>query len=78
MPAGVVLHYGDVPATEQQWFGPVPATASLRTLEDCAVDHLPPELLRGAALDALGHELVTRAELGAVERALEAFGGLEP
>ncbi|MBX3143497.1 MAG: type IV toxin-antitoxin system AbiEi family antitoxin domain-containing protein [Trueperaceae bacterium] len=77
VPEGVVLHHGDVAESERRWFGPVPATAPLRTLEDCA-GHLPPELLRGAALDALHRGLVRREELGAVEIALESFGGLDP
>lgn len=75
---GVILHHGDIPDSERRWFGPVPATAPLRTLEDCARDHLPPEFLRGAALDALHRGLVVRAELGAVEDALQPFGGLDP
>lgn len=78
VPDGVVLHYGDVAEGEQRWFGPVPATAPLRTLEDCAAEHLPPDLLRGAALDAVQRRLVGRDELAAVEAALEPFGGLEP
>jgi predicted transcriptional regulator of viral defense system len=78
VPDGVVLHYGDVAEGERRWFGPVPATAPLRTLEDCAAEHLPPELLRGAALDALHRGLVSRDELAVVEAALEPFGGLEP
>lgn len=77
-PDGLVLHYGDVAESERHWFGPVPATSPLRTLEDCAAEHLVPELLRGAALDALERGVVAAAELGAVEAALEPFGGLEP
>lgn len=60
VPDGVVIHYGDVAEGERRWFGPVPATAQLRTLEDCAAEHLPPELLRGAALDAIDRRLVAR------------------
>jgi len=78
VPDGVVLHYGGVAEGERYWFGPVPATAPRRTLEDCSAEHLPPELLRGAALDALHRGLVARDELAAVEAALEPFGGLEP
>jgi len=78
VPDGVVLHYGDVPKSERYWFGPVPATAPLRTFEDCAAEHLPPELLRGAALDALDRGLVTGDELAAVEATLLPFGGLDP
>lgn len=77
VPDGVVLHFGDVAEGERAWFGPVPATAPLRTLEECAAEHLPPELLRGAALDALRRGLVWRDELAAVQAALEPFGGLE-
>ena len=78
VPDGVVLHYGDVAERDRCWFGPVPATAPLRTLEDCAAEHLPPELLRGAALDALDRGLLARGELASIEAALEPFGGLEP
>jgi predicted transcriptional regulator of viral defense system len=78
VPYGVVLHYGDVAKSEQNWFGPVPATAPLRTLHDCAAEDLPPELLRGAALDALNRGLVERNELAAVNAALQPFGGLRP
>ena len=78
VPDSVILHYGDVAESERNWFGPVPATAPLRTLEDCTAEHLPPELLRGAAFDALDRGLVARDELTAVEATLEPFGGLEP
>lgn len=76
VPDGVILHYGDIAKTERSWFGPVPATAPLRTLEDCAAEHVSPELLRGAARDALHRGLVARDELAAVEAAMEPFGGL--
>ena len=73
----MVLHYGEVAESEWRWFGPVPATSPLRTLEDCAAAHLPPELLRGAARDALERGLVAADELALVEAALEPFGGVE-
>ena len=63
---------------QRRWFGPVPATDPARTLEDCAHGSLSPEHLRFAALGALDRGLVARAEIGAVEAALEAFGGLNP
>jgi predicted transcriptional regulator of viral defense system len=78
VPAGVVLHHGDVGPTERSWFGPVPSTSAGRTLNDCARDGVSPELLRQAAHQALRRGLVTRSELGDVEAALEAFGGLSP
>ena len=78
VPDGVVLHYGEVAEGDRRWFGPVSATAPLRTLEDCAAEHLPPDLLRGAVRDALDRGWVTRDELASVQAALEPFGGLEP
>lgn len=78
VPEGVVLHYGDVADGERRWFGAVPATDPARTLEDCAREHLSPDLLRDAALDALHRGIVSRGQLGAVAEALEPFGGLDP
>ena len=76
VPDGVVLHYGEVDEGESDWFGPVPATTPLRTLEDCARAQLSPELLRSAVHDTLERGLLTRAELSVVEAALLPFGGL--
>lgn len=37
-PAGLVLHYGDVPEDQQCWFGAIPATDVFQTLLDCTQD----------------------------------------
>jgi predicted transcriptional regulator of viral defense system len=76
VPAGVVLHHMDVPEEERAWVGPVPVTTPRRTLEDCAREHLAPDLLRQAAQQALKRGLVKRGELAEVERALAPFGGI--
>lgn len=76
VPEGVELHYAEIAASERRWFGPIPVTAPARTLEDCAKGHLPPDLLRAAARDALSRGLVTREEIVAVQAALSPFGGL--
>jgi predicted transcriptional regulator of viral defense system len=76
VPTDVVLHHADVPTRDRSWFGPVPTTDPRRTLNDCAKGGLSPELLREAAKQALRRGLVTRSELGAVESALQPFGGL--
>lgn len=76
VPAGVVLHFADVPSDDQTWFGAVPATGARRTLSDCARSGLSPDLLRQAARQALRRGLVVRSELGDVDTALEPFGGL--
>ncbi len=76
VPPDVVLHHSDVPPEDRAWFGAVPTTNPRRSLNDCAREGLSPELLRQAAQQALRRGLVTRAELGDVEEALEPFGGL--
>jgi predicted transcriptional regulator of viral defense system len=76
VPPDVVLHHGDVPMRERVWFGAVPATSALRTLNDCAHEQLAPELLRQASREALRRGLVTMNELVDVRRALRGFGGL--
>ncbi|HQP38354.1 MAG TPA: type IV toxin-antitoxin system AbiEi family antitoxin domain-containing protein [Polyangiaceae bacterium] len=76
VPPDIVLHHADVAPEERSWFGPVPATSAGRSLSDCAMGGLSPELLRQAARQALRRGLVTRSELGDVETALEPFGGL--
>ncbi|MFZ4577662.1 MAG: type IV toxin-antitoxin system AbiEi family antitoxin domain-containing protein [Myxococcota bacterium] len=78
VPAGVVLHHADVPQADCTWTGPVPTTAPRRTLEDCANEHLSPELLRQAARQALQRGLVAKGDLAAVEAELAPFGGIDP
>lgn len=76
VPNDVVLHHAHVPKGDRVWFGPVPATNARRTLVDCARDGASPEQLQLAAQQALARGLVTRSELGEVDHALAAFGGL--
>jgi predicted transcriptional regulator of viral defense system len=76
VPPDVVLHHADVLPEERSWFGPVPATNSRRTLNDCAKEGLSPELLRQAAQQALRRGIVTRDEIGDVATALAPFGGI--
>ncbi|MCC6807074.1 MAG: type IV toxin-antitoxin system AbiEi family antitoxin domain-containing protein [Deltaproteobacteria bacterium] len=78
VPAGVVLHYADVPADDRKWFGATPITGVQRTLNDCAKEALSADLLRQAAQQALRRGLVTRRELGDVEDVLKPFGGIAP
>ena len=76
VPRGFVLHHADVPRGELTWVGAVPVTSVRRTLNDCAIVGLSPDLLRQGAKQALARGLVTKAEMGAVQKALKAFGGL--
>lgn len=74
VPKRVVLHYGDVSEAEKTWFGVVPMTTVLRTLQDCARDSLSPELLLQATKQALRRGLVTKDRLGDVKTALKGYG----
>lgn len=74
VPADVRVHRADVPPEDRTWFGPVPITTVPRTLEDCARDHLAPELLRHATRQALRRGLTTIEDLPAVIAALARFG----
>ena len=76
VPEGLVLHFADVPRRRRGWAGPVPITDPLRTLEDCALAGLSPELLRQAVRQALARGWVQRRELSKVAAALRSFGGL--
>jgi predicted transcriptional regulator of viral defense system len=76
VPLDMVLHHEDVAPEDRAWFGSVPATNPQRSLNDCAREGLSPDLLRQAAQQALRRGLVTKDDLGDVEKALKPFGGL--
>src|SRR5579863_1964403 len=76
VPRGLVLHHADVSSGERTWVGAVPVTSARRTLNDCAIAGLSPDLLRQGAKQALTRGLVTKAEIGEVQKALKSFGGL--
>jgi predicted transcriptional regulator of viral defense system len=76
VPTAVIVHYTDIARKDRSWFGAVPVTSPLRTLEDSSRDKIAPDLLRQAARDALARGLVGKRDLGEVRRALRGFGGL--
>jgi predicted transcriptional regulator of viral defense system len=76
LPRGLVLHHADVSPGERTWVGAVPVTSARRTLNDCAIAGLSPDLLRQGAKQALTRGLVTKAEIREVQKALKSFGGL--
>lgn len=71
-----MLHYADMPVQDRSWNGAVPVTSTRRTLNDCALEGLSPDLLRQATKQALARGLVTKAELADVEKTLKPFGGI--
>jgi predicted transcriptional regulator of viral defense system len=76
IPDDVQLHHASVPTSGRTWLATVPITTVTRTLEDCARDGLPPDLLRQAAQQALRRGLSTVDQLPEVLAALAPFGGL--
>jgi len=70
VPAGVVLHYADVPKRDRAWVGAVPVTSPARTLADCAADYVSPDFLSSAISQALARGMVSRPQATAVERAV--------
>ena len=63
VPAGVVITHRSVPKSEQAWVGPVPVTKAARTIEDCAIDDVNPELVTDALRQAKKRGLVDDAAL---------------
>ena len=55
----------------------MPMTSTPRTLNDCALAGLSPDLLRQAAKQALARGLATKVELKDVEKVLKPFGGIK-
>ena len=76
VPEGLVLHHAHVPRQERSWIDAVPVTSTHRTLNDCALAGLSPDLLRQAAKQALARGLATKVELVEVEKVLKPFGGI--
>jgi predicted transcriptional regulator of viral defense system len=67
VPAGAVLHFSDVEASDRTWVGVVPVTTPRRTLVDCAASHLAPDLLAQAARQAVARGIVSRQDVGQLE-----------
>src|SRR5882724_10917399 len=70
------LHFAGVSKQERAWFGAVPITTVVRTLNDCACDGLSSELFRQATRQAVRRGLVARTDLADVKASLKPFGGL--
>jgi predicted transcriptional regulator of viral defense system len=63
VPAGLVLHFADLPPRNVEWHGAVRVTSPLRTLLDCEADAVNPELLSHAKRQALRRGLVQANDL---------------
>ncbi len=59
VPPGVVLHYCDLVDDDRTWVGAVPVTSPPRTIIDCAVAHVDPQIVRQAIDEGLHRGLFT-------------------
>lgn len=62
VPQNLILHFADVMAKDRAWKGPVPVTAPLRTVADCAAADSPPDIVRQAVNQGVKRGLFTREE----------------
>jgi predicted transcriptional regulator of viral defense system len=66
LPAGLVLHEGEVTDHERTWYGSVPLTSPARTMLDCVAYGLSPSLLRQALEQAVARGLLDVTDIAAI------------
>lgn len=64
IPVEVAPHFADLSTDERSWIGHVPVTNPARTVRDCVVDHVSPELVEQAVREGIARGLFTAAEVG--------------
>ena len=69
VPDGVAPHYATVKPQERQWVGALPVTDPARTLLDCAMAHVAPDLVAQAARQARSRGLLTAEQIAEIARA---------
>lgn len=75
IPAGLVLHYAEVPDSDRVWHDYVPVTSPKRTMLDCIADSLSPELLEQALDQALARGLLDVSGVNEVSAGIENLKG---
>lgn len=61
-PEDAALHYDDIAVSDRVWIGPLPVTAIRRTLSDCLVASVAPELIEQASQQAAERGLIAAEE----------------
>jgi len=59
VPAGVLLHFGDIDESDRTWAEAVPTTHAARTVVDCAEASVSPELVGQAVQEGMRRGLFT-------------------
>lgn len=63
VPKGVLIHHADVPKSDRIEIGAVPVTNPFRTLCDCVVAHVSPELIDAAIKQARARGLIDKDDV---------------
>lgn len=63
VPKGLVLHYDDLDDHEVEWKGAIKITRPLRTVVDCTVDAVEPDLVKQALDQSVRRGAFTRADV---------------
>lgn len=67
IPSGLVLHHSDIVAEDREWRGPIQLTTPLRTIVDCTLAAVAPDLIEQATRQGVRRGLFNRQ---AVKRAV--------
>jgi predicted transcriptional regulator of viral defense system len=60
IPSGLVLHYSDIVDGDREWRGPVQLTTPLRTIVDCTLAAVAPDLIEQAIRQGVRRGLFSR------------------
>lgn len=63
VPRDVVLHFADLQDDDREWRGPIQLTKPLRTVVDCSVDGVTPDLVEQAVHQGVRRRLFARPDL---------------
>lgn len=75
VPAGLVLHYGEVTDDDRTWYESVPMTTPRRTLLDCVASSMNPSVLREALEQAVERGLLDVDSITAIARGIAQLEG---
>jgi predicted transcriptional regulator of viral defense system len=73
LPAGLLIHFADLPEQDRTWYASVPMTSPRRTLLDCIAYGLSPSLLRQALAQAVTRGLLDVASITEIAKGIDTL-----
>lgn len=73
VPGGIRLHFADVGMSDRAWMDGVPMTTPARTVCDCVLEHVSPELIRQAVDQGVARGLFALEQISPALEYLESF-----